>query len=479
MLNILNREVLKKFFSENDSEWFISFLNDCFFQGEEKVVEVLGIRDLGKPFVYIASCFQEPKVFKVRTSKNKKWVIELDVLKIHKGKDSSLIKLSDDYFDTFMKMRSSYAYNSSFLYIGMFTFDIGDKYLHYYFEKSELIGEVDFHLINLTNVLLNQSGKWSAKDQWLYLFSDTQKTLDIPSQIKEESVLKVHDILNPTSWSKEDIKDYDYYENLWVERNDRVTKIYREIGSPLIEMFLEESATDVKFSVIPLMNQIGGEDIRINISFLSEDRLQKMGFTAFRKWLKKLQKEHPHYNIVVKDERLLVKDFKLSLKSALKSLIFSNQFYLNYLPGWDVGYIKGFIIGNLSAKWQGEYILKQTNEYKMMIALKVLKDYLAYNDTLSIQLESLYNGAIESDVNMLVYNKSVEKVSDEHINKLLKKNQKTSDGSIIIAVQNILVKQIQKTMNYKVIKDIDFELDSVISNEIISELIAKNKITNN
>ena len=78
----------------------------------------------------------------------------------------------------------------------------------------------------------------------------------------------------------------------------------------------------------------------------------------------------------IEDEREIIKDFRSTLPRALKIILLSDKFYTHFNPGWDVGHVLGYITGSLSVNWHSEYVIKQTNNFKILTALQVLRDYL-------------------------------------------------------------------------------------------------------
>ena len=390
MLNLLNRKAQRQLFATENQALLISFLNEGFFPDSEKVANILQVDDLADSLIHFQSCFQETIACKVKTTENRVLLVQVVVLTIHNGKDATYIKLKKEYFDIVLRLKSSYAYQLSVLYIGLFTFDFGESNSHYHFKKSVNNYPLDIHLLNLKKWDKPKKENWTVFDQWLFLLKESKTLTAVPSSINHPILWKVLDILDTANWSAEELEDYQYYENQWTERINRILAVYKEINSPIIEKYRAQPATKASLSTTPLFIQLTPPKITINIDHFPKATRQKTAFTIFRSWLQQIQKAYPKLTIIIKDERPIVQDFNDTLTRALKHLILSDKFYTRFRNGWDIGYVQGFMAGSLNTLWHYEYVIKQTDNFKTLTALQVIRDYIKFNDTLKLQLSDLY-----------------------------------------------------------------------------------------
>ena len=88
---------------------------------------------------------------------------------------------------------------------------------------------------------------------------------------------------------------------------------------------------------------------------------EKIAFDLFREWTKKAVNDFPDLSLTIIDERKLVSDFKTAFTSAIHALLKEEKANSRLLPGYDYGFIVGFIAGHLNSFWGFEYITKQTD----------------------------------------------------------------------------------------------------------------------
>ncbi len=92
------------------------------------------------------------------------------------------------------------------------------------------------------------------------------------------------------------------------------------------------------------------------------------------------QKPHyPHLDFTIIDESLLVQDLLHSVRSAKKSLLSEEKEAKRSVQGYDEGF---------NLQWINEYIRKQQQPYKEFIALKALKNYLAFDTLTAIRAKN-------------------------------------------------------------------------------------------
>jgi hypothetical protein len=124
--------------------------------------------------------------------------------------------------------------------------------------------------------------------------------------------------------------------------------------------------------------------------------IQRSAFEMFRDWTKLALKRYPNMDFTIIDETILVNDTKDCIKKALKSLFSSKYAEERRDRYWSIGFVEGFVKGNLSVGWFYEYYQKQTDNYRNMIAFKSILEYLRIDPDLNWRLDAIYKEFFKS-----------------------------------------------------------------------------------
>jgi hypothetical protein len=164
-------------------------------------------------------------------------------------------------------------------------------------------------------------------------------------------------------------------------------------------------------------------------------------YPLFREWVTKAMARHPEFNFHIKE----VTEIKNSLEHAIRTATFTinkeERAINKQNPGYNYGFFCGFIEGNLNVTWYHEYIYKQKNNFKTLIALDVLDNYLKIDDLLKIRLASSYIDYYNKEVNIedidcRITRKVTDNLGLQDIKKL--------ENPILIAIENIKIDIITK-----------------------------------
>jgi len=123
---------------------------------------------------------------------------------------------------------------------------------------------------------------------------------------------------------------------------------------------------------------------------------QRAAFEMFRDWTKIAKEKYPAMDFSIVDETELVNDTKESISNALISLFSEEHEEDRESKGWCIGFVKGFIRGNLSVKWFHEYYQKQSDNYRNFIAVKSIIEYFKVDADLSWRLDAIYKEFFKS-----------------------------------------------------------------------------------
>ncbi|MFH1005643.1 MAG: hypothetical protein V1781_09180 [Bacteroidota bacterium] len=128
-------------------------------------------------------------------------------------------------------------------------------------------------------------------------------------------------------------------------------------------------------------------------------KIKNISFQMFRDWTKNAIKKYPDYDFTIIDESILLNDLIQTIKSAVKSL--KEEEVLNRKKqDYDVGFIRGFIHGNLNLHWYHEYIRKRSQDYKDLMILKAIQLYFDMEEISTIKIENLYKKIYQSEMNL-------------------------------------------------------------------------------
>jgi len=203
-----------------------------------------------------------------------------------------------------------------------------------------------------------------------------------------------------------------------------------------------------------------------------ENKISTTAFELFRQWTKNAKEEFPKLDFTIKDETKLVDSCRKSIEGSIKSLYRQKKFKNNsFMLGWDIGFIYGFIQGNLDTGWQHEYITKQSNRYKNFMALKALQMYFKFDEVALLKTEDIYQALLENDSNLENLNLEVPELDLE-----IEKNPKPKKNKekVKTVIDNLIIKKIIK-LNGK--REFNFlsDLDEFISGDEVRALISGNE----
>lgn len=204
---------------------------------------------------------------------------------------------------------------------------------------------------------------------------------------------------------------------------------------------------------------------------LTKTILQKKAFTLFRTWVSGAKHNQSIRNIAIADESHLVENLLKAIQNALIALLAENKKDKRKQKGFDIGFVSGFICGQLNTIWYFEYILKQTNEYKQFLAFKALKNYIEFDKLSEIRISAIYKKLLDENYNLLEQNQIIEHqyLKNEELNEL----DEIPESEILKAINN----QINSFINNYLTKNIPDYLESIsicFSNKELTSIINNN-----
>jgi len=201
------------------------------------------------------------------------------------------------------------------------------------------------------------------------------------------------------------------------------------------------------------------------------EKIKKTAFQMFRDWTLNAKKQFPNTDFTIVDETVLVKDLYKSIKSAVNSLKKEEKVEKREKPGFDIGFIYGFINANLNNHWVHEYIRKQTDDYKDFMTLKAIQLYLDIEDIALIKIDEFYKRLFIEDVNFEnVYFKPDKKnFSDFGSDIKLELNSKRNNN-VSISIENLITEKLVKILKEKDINLLP-ETEKYFTKEDVKKLI--------
>ena len=128
--------------------------------------------------------------------------------------------------------------------------------------------------------------------------------------------------------------------------------------------------------------------------------VRKIAFELFREWTKKALAKYSHNDFTIIDETCLIEDMEESLNNAISSLLKKERAEERTTPGYDYGFVLGFIQGNLNSYWYNEYIVRRTDVYKGYVINKAFFEYLKFNDIERVRITALYEWLLKKGLNL-------------------------------------------------------------------------------
>lgn len=212
----------------------------------------------------------------------------------------------------------------------------------------------------------------------------------------------------------------------------------------------------------------------ISFHSLNEKQLDKIAFDIFREWINQVKLINSSIEIIIIDERNILRDVKTAILKSLNTLFKSEKFHKKFLLGWDIGFILGFVSSSLNINWCNEYIMKQSNDYKVFMSLKAIRDYLKFDKATNIKIDKIFQEFISSDHNLQNYDFSIQLEDFNYQGEVIKSDEYSKDETIIIALENAINTQLSKTLNILEINNFRFEIDNFLTHDIIKTLIEEN-----
>jgi hypothetical protein len=206
-----------------------------------------------------------------------------------------------------------------------------------------------------------------------------------------------------------------------------------------------------------------------------EDSIQETAFSIFRNWTKNACDLYPDLSFEIKDERIIVNDLRDSITKALESLFDPEHQHDRLIPLWEIGFFIGFVSAKLNHHWYHEYVSIRSEDYKQIIALSAVSNFLETDDLANLEIRRLYDELIDEKSNLKSFDNTIFKLSIDisHLKTSISSIAVEDTRLIVTCIEKIRVKKILEFVS-KEVPDIIPDLQDYFTENLIAKLIRKN-----
>ncbi len=398
----------------------------------------------------------------------KERLLEFSLLQMRPGNTSGFFKADDRFESLKTKGFRNYGRRVDELCFLQFTIDeTPDCHVqkHYTFKKSPY--ELRFNCFQLPKFDLTENQLTTDRDHWLYWLRHDR----IPKAWDEQ----LTPLISWKNWDKDWRDKYKRREEWFQERQQKTLKEAKNLD----ERFLEKPAEKARWHWYYLEKQIGflpkrplkSKEIQLE-GF--EGAFAQYAFPLFRQWTTNCKVKHPTLDLHIENEQVLIEDVEQIIRQAIIDLFNYDRYYLSGCREDDAAMcISGFIQGGLGRHWYMEYVVKQSQEFKICMALRSLSTWMGLEDVASLQIDDIYDKVLRSKVNLANLNTEINRED------LLSKKGKVIEpnegrGKVHIVIENLLHDYIKK------ISTIDMELfmgniSNIVPDAVLRQWVSANR----
>lgn len=397
----------------------------------------------------------------------KQRLLEFSLLQMRPGHTNGLFKADERYESLKVEEFSNYGRRIEELCFLQFTIDdSADHYIRKHYTFNEPPYELCFNCFQLPKFGLKEDQLSTERDYWLYWIRHNYIPKDMEAQLKP--------LVSWKNWNKYWRDKYKWREEWLEERRQKVLNEEKNLD----DRFLNQSATEARWHWFYLEKQIGVLPKRavkpeeINLEG-SEKGFEQYAFPLFRQWTSHCKMKYPNLDLHIENEQVLIDDVAQIIRQAIINLFDYDRYYLFGCREGDVApYLSGFIQGGLGRHWYMEYVIKQSQEFKICMALRSLSTWMSIEDVSSLQIDDIYDKMLRSKVNLANLDTEINRedlVSER--GKVIEPNE--GRGKVHIVIENLLHDYIRK------ISDIEVELFVGNISAIIPEAVLEKWVSNN
>jgi hypothetical protein len=406
------------------------------------------------------------RVEMVDTEGNRR-LLEFCLLQMRPGTTSGFFKADECYKSLKNEGMRNYGCRIDELCFLQFTIDETADCLvqkHYTFKKSPY--ELRFNCFQLPQFQLTEEELSTDQERWLYWLRNDR----IPTAWTEQLTPLVH----WKNWDKYWRDKYKWREDWFQERWQKTLKEEKYLD----ERFLEKPTTNANWHWFYLEKQIGilpkkpVKPREIQLDGLEAVAAQ-YAFSLFRQWTTNCKVKHPSLDLHIENEQVLIADVEQVIRQAIIEFFNYDRFYLFGCREEDAAtYLAGFIQGGLGRHWYTEYVIKQSQEFKVCMALRSLSTWLSIEEVATLQIDDIYENVLRSKVNLANLDTEIKRedlLSSK--GKVIEPNE--GRGKVHIVIENLLHDYIKK------ISALQMELFLDDISEIIPDAVLRQWVKDN
>lgn len=383
-------------------------------------------------YVHGVGTFHDDVRIDIVDTEGKERLLEFSLLQMRPGNTSGFFKTDERFEGLNIKEFSDYGRRIEELCFLQFAVDdSADCHIqkHYIFNQSPY--ELRFNCFQLPKFDLAEDQLSTTRDYWLYWLRH--------DRIPKAWEAQLGPLLNWKNWNKEWKDAYKRREEWFEERRQKELKAEKYLDA----RFLEKPATQARWHWYYMEKQVG---------FLPKRSVQpeaivleafdtspaQYAFPLFRQWTGNCKVKYPTLDLHIENEQLLIQDVAQIIRQAVIDLFDYDRYYLFGCREEDAAtYLSGFIQGGLGRHWYMEYVIKQSQEFKVCMALRSLSSWLSLEDVASLQIDDIYDKVLRSKVNLANLDTEIKRediLSEE--GTIIEPNE--GRGKVHIVVENLL-----------------------------------------
>ena len=129
-------------------------------------------------------------------------------------------------------------------------------------------------------------------------------------------------------------------------------------------------------------------------------KIKDIASEIYDSWRVHTKPKYPDY-LFEANVKTLETDLRMALAKSLKWLWKEEKEEKRKRPDWSTGFILGCISSTLSTEWSYQYVYIETDEYKQLLLLKTLIQYLDVDRITVERLKKLYNYFLDKKTDLI------------------------------------------------------------------------------
>lgn len=202
-------------------------------------------------------------------------------------------------------------------------------------------------------------------------------------------------------------------------------------------------------------------------------KIKNIASEIYDSWRTSTKSQYPDYPFKA-NLKTLATDLEIAFVESLKCLWKEEKEENRKIPGWSTGFILGYVSSALSTKWSYQYVYIETDEYKQLLLLKALIQYLDVDLTSMERLEKIYNYFFDEKTDITAETNNITEIVvslDQFKKQKNNIRDKEFKKKLIQYLENILLEKHHVIFNNILKNQCRPKIDDYITNNEIKFLI--------